>query len=119
MVDALIIDWVWDIHQNKVCVIGWDDDGYVGGILGQDEDDGLGESPTDTEEWEHWIASKTARSFEPAHSVGTGFVWDNEAHAKKALKAIRVALKAGNKPVPDWATKALAEGWKPPKNWKP
>lgn len=34
MVDKLIIDWIHESrYSTKVCVIGWDDEGYVGGIL--------------------------------------------------------------------------------------
>lgn len=50
----------------------------------------------------------------------TGFYWDTEAKAKAALRIVRAALKAdGGAPMPDWAIRALAAGWKMPKGWKP
>lgn len=65
------------------------------------------------------MASKVALEFNPK-KTSSGFVWENETHAKKALKAINIALKTGrDKQVPEWATKAISEGWKPPRGWKP
>jgi hypothetical protein len=37
---------------------------------------------------------------------------------KKALRVAKEVLKA-KKPLPDWALKATAAGWKPPAGWKP
>jgi hypothetical protein len=49
-----------------------------------------------------------------------GFWWESESAAKAALRIVKAALKAdGGAPMPDWANKALAAGWKMPKGWKP
>jgi len=47
--------------------------------------------------------------------------WDSSSAARKALVAARAAIKlaGANRPLPAWATTALANGWKAPKGWKP
>ncbi len=40
-------------------------------------------------------------------------------NAKKALKIARAAQKNVERPLPKWAIKATAEGWRPPRGWKP
>lgn len=54
-----------------------------------------------------------------------GYRWSSKAQATQALKEIRAAVKAvrlemktGRKE-PDWAIKARAAGWAPPKGWTP
>jgi hypothetical protein len=50
-----------------------------------------------------------------------GFHWPSERAARSALSSINAAARAARagKPWPDWAIKARAAGWKPPKGWKP
>lgn len=49
-----------------------------------------------------------------------GFYWKTRAAANAALKIVKAAIKAGvDRPLPDWAQKALAAGWQAPKGWKP
>lgn len=52
-----------------------------------------------------------------------GFWWISKGSAAAALAKIRSEIKAAKrrptKSWPDWAIKASAAGWKPPKNWKP
>lgn len=53
--------------------------------------------------------------------IGTVFAWETLAGARTALAAIKAGLlaDASKRPWPDWAIKAKAAGWKPPKGWKP
>ena len=41
--------------------------------------------------------------------------------ATECLRAVNAALYYADlkRPMPEWATKALSEGWSPPKGWKP
>lgn len=49
-----------------------------------------------------------------------GVFWDTRAAAQSALRVAKAAITAGvDKPMPDWAQKAIAAGWKAPKGWKP
>jgi hypothetical protein len=63
-------------------------------------------------------ADHAAKPF--AESRGrNGFVFGSQSSALKALRAARAALKNLGAPMPEWALKATAAGWKPPKGWKP
>lgn len=46
-------------------------------------------------------------------------VWQTAAAARKVLAQINEALCAIDVPMPEWATKAKAAGWLPPKGRKP
>lgn len=54
-----------------------------------------------------------------------GYVLGTHAAAEKFLRAMRAVVKAARAEYksgvawPDWALKASAAGWKPPKGWKP
>lgn len=55
---------------------------------------------------------------------GSSFVWDSRNRAEKCLRDARRFAKIyvesdGAKAWPEWAQKALAAGWKPPRGWKP
>lgn len=49
------------------------------------------------------------------------FLWERRSDAAAALKLIKagVAARKANRPMPDWAVQALANGWKAPKGWTP
>jgi hypothetical protein len=49
------------------------------------------------------------------------FIFSSQTEAKKAIKAINLAIKEyyTNKPYPEWAKIAIENGWKQPKGWKP
>jgi hypothetical protein len=101
--------------------IVWEFEDDTGGMLGQDKEDGKGEPPKDPDSWEHWAASKAILdAFPGVERDQNGFFWPTERAAKKALQAVKAVLKANvpERPMPDWALKALANGWKPPKGWK-
>lgn len=54
-------------------------------------------------------------------SRGSDFEFDSVVKAREVLRLINAALhyRQQNKPIPEWATKALADGWLPPKGWRP
>jgi hypothetical protein len=93
------------------------EDGDIGGSLGQDKNDGIGDTPNDDGDWEHWAASKAVRAT-GARRDSMSFCWDSRSEAAAALRFAKAALKQ-ERPLPEWATKALAEGWPMPKGWKP
>ena len=52
---------------------------------------------------------------------GGRYLWPSKKAADAALRAINAAMLAweAGKPLPEWALKATAEGWTPPKGWTP
>jgi hypothetical protein len=94
-----------------------DDGDDLGGFLCQSADDGVGESPKDSADWEHWTASRAVRSSPGIQIDAFGAWWESRKEATAALRMAKEALKQ-KRPLPDWAEKALAEGWTPPKGWK-
>ena len=50
----------------------------------------------------------------------SGFFWETKTAAQAALRVARAAISAGaDRPIPDWAQKALEAGWRAPKGWRP
>ncbi len=47
------------------------------------------------------------------------WLWESKPKAQIALRVAKAAIAALQSNMPDWAAKAVAEGWKPPKGWKP
>lgn len=94
-----------------------DEDERDGGYLVQMSDDGLGEPPNDREEWEHWAASRAVRETNGYMHDNTGAYWESRRLACAARDVAVLAIKQ-ERPLPEWAKRALAEGWKPPKGWK-
>jgi hypothetical protein len=90
----------------------WGDPGFV-----------FGDDPGDDLECVHF--TNAIQSYVDEHSVELHrtdmrpktFGYKKDATA--AMKRAREALRHIEKPWPEWAVKAKAEGWKPPKNWKP
>jgi hypothetical protein len=70
-----------------------------------------------SERWEMWTADRAAKPFalENMRGVG-GFEFASESMAKKAMAAIKLALKT-KRPLNEHETWCLAQGWKPPKGW--
>lgn len=121
MKDQLIVTTA---YNRSVYHVAWllADDGEVGGVLGQDPQDGTGAEPKDAADWEHWAASKAVRAMEPKPERDSfGFCWESRRAAHAARRIAKAAIKRGRaaKPLPDWAQKALAAGWKAPKGWSP
>ncbi len=77
----------------------------------------MGEAPKDKDEWQQWAASKAIRSVPGVLFDIIGAFWETEAEARVALRVAKEALKQ-ERPLPEWAKTALAEGWKAPKGWK-
>jgi hypothetical protein len=72
----------------------------------------------DADAWESWAAAKAALPFAIERTVGkgTGFEFENQAAARKAMASIKVALKA-KRSLNEHEKWCLAQGWKPPKGW--
>jgi hypothetical protein len=76
--------------------------------------------------WENDTAIEALRGFFKTKGLelpfrGQEFSFETMALAREALRHInaRLNLNKKEKPLPDWAKKALDEGWKPPKGWIP
>lgn len=117
--------------EEKLVVYEHNGNYYIGWYLPDEEDIGatLGEDLTTinkatTEEGvdDHVIATKYLMSLDCDHDT-FGYYWESKTKAQKILREInaQIKMKLGNPGIsemPDWAQKALAEGWTPPKDWK-
>jgi hypothetical protein len=117
MKDKLVLecgnDYLWRITWHIA-----DDDYGVGATLGEGTtSEWSGAAPKDREDWEHWAAQRAAFATAGVERDRNGFFWESAGEAKAAFRIVKEALKQ-ERPMPEWATKALAEGWKPPKGWK-
>jgi hypothetical protein len=98
-----------------------EEDQDLGGSLG----DGQTYTQRDLEaaspcDWEHIKATMTASSTDGVERDMYGFFWTSRKAANAALRAVKAAINdKTNKPWPDWAIKAKAAGWDPPKGWTP
>lgn len=94
--------------------IAWWHEGEDGLYLGQ-------EVPCADQETQVAQDAITAAGLAPERDRNGAWVWGSKRQASAALKVANAALIAAesDKPLPDWAQKALAHGWKPPKGWKP
>jgi hypothetical protein len=94
-----------------MCRISWwiSEDQEIGGTLG--------EGPLDMSN-ETGIASQAIKETISGRDE-FGFYWESKAAAKRALAVANAAIKSIERPLPDWAVKAIASGWKQPKGWKP
>jgi len=96
------------------------DEGEFGAYIGECESPEEGEESDESKKarWEIMVADTAAKPF----SCGKGpygYSFESEKQAKLALIACNTALLNGGAPMPDWAVKATAAKWKPPKGWKP
>lgn len=92
------------------------EDGDMGAYLGERRSDGKGDPPKKAIDLPHWTACKAARETNPKRDT-SGFYWESANAAGAALRVVKAAL-AQERPLPDWAIKATAEKWTPPKGWK-
>jgi hypothetical protein len=112
--DEMRLEWFEDAYTY---FIAWADPDGMGLALGEDADrpDCSGD---------HKAATEAAR-IATLQTFSVGYLgrleWESVSAVKKALRAARAAVKAwrAELPMPDWALKATAEGWKPPKGWRP
>jgi hypothetical protein len=58
---------------------------------------------------------------EPVSCSEGRFVWATKAQAARAMRLARLRVREVKEGCqwPSWAHKAIAEGWKPPKRWRP
>jgi hypothetical protein len=114
MADKLVV-----VEEKFLYYIQWelDDGDDMGAYLCQDKEDGTGDPPKERDEWEQWAASRAVRGAEGVAFDFKGAYWESEKLARAALRVAKEALKQ-ERPLPDWAQKALEAGWKPPKGWK-
>jgi len=99
--------------------IGWyfPGDGEFGAYLG-DDITSKKPNPDNQDEWENWAATLAVKeAFPDARRGLQGFEFETMKDAKAALRIAKEATKQ-NRPMPEWATKALAAGWTAPKGWK-
>lgn len=110
--------------------IAWIFDGDEGGILGDetytDVDLAKAAAKSDDDSWQHIKATITASKTERVdrrrvhRAMSTCYVWPTRKAATAALRAVKAAIKdRSDVPWPDWAVKAKAAGWTPPKGWAP
>ncbi len=93
----------------------------VGAYVGERQ---LNDAPGETDEerkarWEIMTADAAAKPFSCGVSSSYGYEFETRKQAQLALLAANESLLNGGAPMPQWATAALAAGWKPPKGWKP
>jgi hypothetical protein len=83
------------------------------------------------EDYEYLSVELAARAWLAAHpdvfvcTDASGYVFDFREDACAFLRAMRAAARAARQAYdvgrewPEWATKALAAGWRPPHGWRP
>lgn len=111
-----------DIFEERYSYgLAWYDEDGEGLRFGDDpEMERAPSPPKDPELAEHWHAYQAAKAA-PGCEEGRFLAWESRSQAMAACRAARAAVKlaASNKPLPEWAKKAIAAGWKAPKGWKP
>ena len=117
-----------EANRNGSYSIGWflRDEGDFGLMLGQWRLDGEsleGESD-DTRETDaacDAIRKLSVGQGRPDDLAAREWTWESKSGATKALRAAKAAAAAAktDRPMPEWAVKALAAGFKAPKGWKP
>lgn len=117
MSDRLVIE-----ETGGVWRIVWEleDEGDIGAALGESqytERDLAGATGGD---WEHIKATLAVAATDGVERDSNGYFWETYRGATAALRAAKAALRdKSGKPLPEWAVKALAAGWKAPKGWAP
>lgn len=117
----VVVDDRWSQYR-----IQWELEEDMGAVLGEGEyrpaqiEKKLAKAKTD-EDREHLAACLAAAHSKGVEHDSTGFFWESKSAATAALRLARAQIKAcrDNKPWPDWALQAHAEGWRPPRGWKP
>lgn len=73
-----------------------------------------------SEDWRVWRAVKVALECGATYD-SHGLCFEEKSAGTKALRRIKAEWKAAESevPWPEWALKAVSEGFKPPKCWKP
>jgi hypothetical protein len=109
--------------EGFVLIWYYPEEGNFGGMLdGEHTEEQLADLTGD--EWESVALDVEARfvaAATGATKIRDGLVWPTRRAAAAALSAIKDRVKARReaRPYPEWATQALAAGWKAPKGWTP
>jgi hypothetical protein len=111
----MTVDRLDVIEFGRYWCIAWIIDGDTGALLGEP-------LPDD----DHRAATAAAKGAAIDALVTHGpnnqvLHWESERAARVALRVARAAVRAfrDGRPLPGWAKKALAAGWRAPKGWKP
>ena len=99
----------------------WEDDD-MGATLGEDLSlIKLIEKNLDNKEVDkdHVSVTRALMGLEGVQKDDGGFYWESKGEATKALKLAKVAARGVVGEYPEWAKKAILEGWKAPRGWKP
>lgn len=106
---------IFETRDGYVYYIGWlcwEDD------FGDEEGLRLGEGSGS--ELDHHAAEQAVKDMKDGREGKNGpFFWLSRSGAAKALKVAKEAIKNRERPLPEWAIKAIAAGWKAPKGWQP
>lgn len=107
------------IDDSEDIGIGWiiPDDNEFGAYVGDMRYDSP-VAPKDKETWEAWAVYQAVKPFAEGMTQLNGFYFGSKKKAQLALQAANDAL-ISNAPWPEWAVRAKAAGWAPPKGWKP
>lgn len=101
-------------HSGDAYYLVWHEDQTV--ALGEAFTDGKGTPPANLLEWEHWQATRSVMNCADGRD-SKGLCWRTSEGANKALRKARAALRGPERPLPEWAVTALANGFKAPKGW--
>lgn len=121
--DRLEIAPRYNRHRNGWCYrIAWylvKEDG-LGTALGEElyEPSALTRANS-ADDRDHITATLAAGNSDGVERDQDGFFWRSLSDAEKALRAARHAVRTLASPWPDWALRAKAAGWRPPRGWKP
>lgn len=113
-----------DDNDSYVYRLAWFivEDDYIGGTLGEETyTEADLKRKKDPESREHIAATIAASRTVGVERDSNGYYWGSRKAASAALKACKIAMKVARAgtPWPEWAVKASAAGWKPPKGWTP
>ena len=116
--------------KDRIVIREFGDHYYLTWFIVEDEDYGatIGEreytkdleKATDPEAIEEIALGLTAKGLADGRDTW-GYYWETVSGAKAALRAVKLREKtlSDERPLPEWAVTAAANGWKPPKGWKP
>jgi hypothetical protein len=104
-----------------------DDGDDRGAFLGQEKVEPSATMPENIEDREYWACERAGFQVIKEGNQDTrghdeiGFWWESQSAARAALTKVKAMAQVtlSEVPWPEWAKTALANGWKPPKGWKP
>ncbi len=123
--------------------LAWFDDGEEGAVVGQEFStlrsgtlaarlkhiavvEAKLAANKDPVDFDYFVAEIAVAKFvldlnEDHYELRDGWVFASQKHKTEAMKIAKAAVTVAKseKPWPEWAVTALANGWKAPKNWKP